>query len=40
MTSPPLRLFLDLLSASFTFVDAEYDSGFMSHVKATGKLPQ
>lgn len=37
MTSPPLELFIEPLSASFSKVEAAHDSRFMVHVIATGK---
>ncbi len=38
MTSPPLEMFLDLLSSRFRDVEAKHDSAFMVHVVATGKI--
>jgi ubiquinone/menaquinone biosynthesis C-methylase UbiE len=37
MRSPPLQLFLNMLTEHFTSVEAEHDSGFMTHVIAVGK---
>ncbi len=37
MMSPPLDLFVSVLSQSFARVEAEHDSGFMVHLIATGR---
>lgn len=37
MRSPPLELFIDLLSKNFNKVNIKHDSGFMIHVIATNK---
>jgi SAM-dependent methyltransferase len=37
MTSPPLEMFLDLLSGRFRDVEAKHDGAFMVHVIATGR---
>jgi hypothetical protein len=37
MTSPPLELFMDLVSGHFCEVEAKHDGAFMVHLIATGR---
>jgi SAM-dependent methyltransferase len=39
MSSPPLEFFLDLLTPTFSAIEARHDSAFMVHLIATGKKP-